>query len=151
MTFFIIVFLGLWPRFGSLLTSKLEPSCCLGLPRPSPKPLKSRFFGSMCPRCFPRGSKVAPRGSQGGPRSRFSDDFPRIWEPFFVIFDCENWLSQPKLQISCVLPEWHHHLKCTYLQTSSHMSEEGRRYVRSTKNFVLVITFNLNLFLTEIK
>ena len=39
--------------------------------------------------------------------------------------------------ISYVLAGWCHHLKSVYLQTSSHMSEEGRRYVRSTNNWTL--------------
>ena len=133
-----------WHRLFRVLASILEglqpPSWSqidhLRLPGPSPKPLKIHFFGHMCPRCFPRGSKVAPKVSQGGPRGRFSENFRWIWEPFSVIFGSENWLSPPILQISCVLAEWRHRLKSTYLQTSSHMSQEGRRYVRSTKNLM---------------
>ena len=118
---------------------KLEPNWLSWAPRTLPKAFKIQFFGHMCPRCFSRGSKVTPKGSQGGPRSRFSEHFRWIWEPFFVIFGCENWLSQPTLQTSYVLAEWRHHLKGTYWQTSSHMSKEGRRYVRSTQNLMETI------------
>ena len=120
--------------FGGSWASKLEPNWPSWAPRALPKASKIQSFGSMCPRCFPRGPKVAPRASQGGSRSRFSEDFRQIWEAFFVIFGCENSFSQPKLHVSYVLAEWRHHLKSTYSQTSSHMSKEGRRYVRSTKN-----------------
>ena len=120
--------------FEGSSASKLAPNWLSWAPRTLPKAFKIQFFGHMCPRCFPRGSKVAPKGSQGGPRGRFSEHFRWIWEPFFVILGCENWLYQPSLQTSYVLAEWRHHLKGTYLQTSSHMSKEGRRYVRSTRN-----------------
>ena len=112
-----------WHRLFRVLASILEglqpPSWSqidrLGLPGPSPKPLKIQFFGHMCPRCFPRGSKVAPKESQGGPRGRFSKNFRWIWIPFSVIFGCENWLSQSILQISYVLAEWRRHLKRYFL------------------------------------
>ena len=71
---------------GGSGASKLEPNWPSWAPRTLPKAFKIQFFGHMCPRCFPRGSKVAPKGSQGGPRGRFSEHFRWIWEPLFSIF-----------------------------------------------------------------
>ena len=48
--------------------------------------------------------------------------------------------------ISYVLAGWRHHLKSVYLQTSSHMSKEGRRYVRSTRNFWRFWTLKARFF-----
>ena len=75
--------------FGKSSASKLEPYWPSWAPRTLPKASKIQFFGHMCPRCFPRGSKVAPKRHQGGPRGRFSEYFRGIWQPFFVIFGCE--------------------------------------------------------------
>ena len=108
--------------FGGSLASKLEPNWLSWAPRTLPKASKIQSFGYILPRCFPRVPKVAPKGCQGGSRGRFLKDFWWIWDIFFVIFGCENWLSHPKFQVSYVLVEWRHHSKSTYLQTSSHMS-----------------------------
>ena len=96
------------------------------LPRTLPKASKIHSFGNMCPRCFPRGSKVVPkRVPRKAQRS--------IFEGFLI--DLETFL----------LGFWRH-FKSTYLKTSSHMSKEGRRYVRSTKNFLSFLDAQGSIF-----
>ena len=115
-----------WYRLFRILASILEglgpPSWSqigrLGLPGRSQKPPKSNLLGA----CVQDACQEAPKWLPGSPRRRFLKDFPWIWEPFFVTFGCKNWFSWPKLQVSHVLVEWRHHLKNTFLQTSSHMS-----------------------------
>ena len=122
--------------FGGSWASKLEPNWPSWAPRTRPKACKIQSFGSMCPRYFPRGSNVAPtsvpRRAQKSILGGISIDLG-IFFHFFWLWKLIS--SQPKLQMSYVLAEWRYHLKSTYLQTSSHMSKEGRRYVRSTENF----------------
>ena len=122
--------------FGGSWASKLEPNWSSWAPRTRPKAYKIQSFGSMCPRYFPRGSNVAPtsvpRRAQKSILGGISIDLG-IFFHYFWLWKLIS--SQPKLQMSYVLAEWRYHLKSTYLQTSSHMSKEGRRYVRSTENF----------------
>ena len=56
------VFFGLWPRFCCSWVSKLEPSWPSWIVNTLPKAFKIQYFGSMCPRCFPRGFQVIPKG-----------------------------------------------------------------------------------------
>ena len=51
--------------FGGSWASKLEPNWPSWAPRTFPKASKIQSFEYMCPRCFPRGSRVAPKGFQG--------------------------------------------------------------------------------------
>ena len=88
MLFFIIGFFGLWPRFGSLWASKLEPSWLSWTPKALPKAFKIQSFGNMCPRCFPRGSQVAPKGvprkAQSSIFEGFSIDLGIFFRHFFL-------------------------------------------------------------------
>ena len=107
----------------------------LGLPGRSQKPPKIESFGYMCPRCFPRGSKVAPKGFQGS----LEIDFGRIFDRFGSLFSLFlavkiNYLNRNFRYHMYLLSDTITWTVRTSIQSLSHMSKEGRRYVRSTKN-----------------
>ena len=79
LLFLSSVFFRLWPRFENLWASKLEPSWLSWTPMTLPKAFKIQSFGSTRPRCFPRGSKVAPKGI---PRKAQSSIFGGFWIDF---------------------------------------------------------------------
>ena len=129
------IFSGLGLDFGTSWASKMEPIVRLGLPGRSQKPPKPINLGACVQDTFQEALRCLQKGSQRVPRGRFWEDFSIIWEPFFDVFGFQNPSSQPILQVSYLLAGWRHHFKSTYWKTSSHMSKEGRRYVRSTENF----------------
>ena len=126
------IFSGLGLDFGTSWASKMEPIVRLGLPGRSQKPPKPINLGACVQDTFQEALRCLQKGSQRVPRGRFWEDFSIIWEPFFDVFGFQNPSSQPILQVSYLLAGWRHHFKSTYWKTSSHMSKEGRRYVRST-------------------
>ena len=58
----------------------------VGIPGRSQKSPKSNILGTGVQDARKKTLKKSPRS----PRRRFLEDFRWIWEPFFVIFGCEN-------------------------------------------------------------
>ena len=132
-----------WHRLFRALASILEglgpPSWSqigrLGLPGRSQKPQKSNLLGI----CVPDASQEAPEWLQRGSKEGPEVDFRRIFDRFGSLFslflavkvDYLNRNFRYHIYLLSDTITWKVH---TLIQSSSHMSKEGRRYVRSTKN-----------------
>ena len=135
-----------WDSLGPLLGALGPPSGShvdhFGLPGPFPKHLKSNLLPKMLPKRLPRAPRARFWSSRGLifklPGSILEPpglDFSIILEPQDARFLHQKCRCKRHLKSTYELSEWRHRSKS--LQTSSHMSKEGRRYVRSTRNFKL--------------
>ena len=123
---------GLWPPSWSQIDR-------LGLPRPSPKPPKSRLLGACVPRCFPKGSKVGPQGilrkAQKSFFGRFSIDlgfFCYFWLWKSIL--CSTKTSGIICNVTCWVTPWL--AKYMLTDVKPHGAKESQRHVRSTKNLI---------------
>ena len=92
------IFGSLGLLFEKSWPSMLEPSGSFWAPRAVPGASKIQSFGSMCPRCFPRSSKVAPtrvpRRAQRSVLEGFSSFLVFLWclyELLIVMPHCRCW------------------------------------------------------------
>ena len=131
MLFLDIDFFMFLHRFWGVLSLQVGRKLVVLGSQDAPKNFKNPIFGGHVSKIL---VKRLRKCAQGAPDIEFwmmFEGFGNVFSSFWAIRI--NFLDQ-KLQVPYVLVEWRHHLKNTYLQTSSHMSQEGRRCVRSTRN-----------------
>ena len=80
------IFGGSGLHFGESWASMLEPSWPFWAPRTVPGVSKIQSFGSMSPRCFPRGSKVTPIRVLRRPQRSIFEGFSMDLGSFFRYF-----------------------------------------------------------------